>query len=430
MITNERQYKISRQQLSKFQKAIENYSNGDAERRLGSEILARAEMDALQSEYNILSDQISEYEALRSGVIKRFEATNLDELPGIFIRSRIAQQLTQRELGDIVGVKEQQIQRYEATNYSGASLRRLHEISQALKLNITKIIELTPHEANTKLSSGKELAWSNFPIREMYRRGWFEDFNGTLKAALDPSNQVVQNYIGKVIRQPAKAYYRRHVRSGATVDDYALFAWECRILSIAKNKGIKVDFNPESLSDEWITDLVQESRKADGVSRAIAKIEETGIAVIIEPHLSGTHLDGAAFLYRRSPIIGLTLRYDRLDNFWFALLHEIAHVKKHIRQGKIVRIFDDLELKGTDRIETEADSFAQEALISYQVWDKAICRFLRTEETVKLLAKEISIHPSIIAGRIRYEANNYTILSDLVGQGMVRKHFTDVNFGV
>lgn len=429
MITNERQYRISRQQLNKFQKAIQRHNIKEASDRLGSEILAVAELDALRSEFNILADQINEYEALKAGKIKRFEAENLDELPEILIRARIAQQLTQKELGEIIGVKEQQIQRYEAARYEGASLRRLNEIAHALNLNITKIIEVRPLKENGKSSLDAELDWSKFPTREMYTRGWFENFTGTLKAALDPSNHVVKNYIENVIRQPAKALHRKQIRSGSNLDEYALLAWECRVITIAMKKDIKVSFNQDLITDNWISGLVRESYNPDGVPNALAKIEEVGIAVVIEPHLAGTFLDGAGFLYKGKPIIGLTLRYDRLDNFWFALLHEIGHLKKHLKKGILVRIFDDFDTRGSSPIESEADDFARESLIPSAVWDKALCRFLRTEETIQMLADEIQIDPSIIAGRIRFESNNYTLLNSLVGQGKVRKFFPSVEFG-
>ncbi len=429
MITNERQYRITKQQLNRIKEAIKNFDVDEAEDRIGSVILAKAELNALKGEEQVIADQVSEYEALRSGVIKKFEASSLHELPEILIRARIAQQLTQRELGDLIGVKEQQIQRYEASYYSGANLRRLQEISNALKLNITKIVKLQQPVAHIRASQIPVLDWSKFPIREMYRRGWFEGFTGTLDAALDQSNLIVQNYVQDVIKKPAYAYYRRRIRNGVSIDDYALFSWECRILSLAKKRAIGHVFQSEDLTNAWVKELVKQSKEYDGPLRAKEMLEEKGIALVIEPHLARTHIDGAALLYQGSPVIGMTLRYDRLDNFWFVLLHELFHVIKHLRKGRIDCIFDDLDVEAGDQIEKEADQLASEALIPANVWDKAICRFVRTNETVQMQAEDLGINPAIIAGRIRYEANNYTILSDLIGQGEVRKNFPDVRFG-
>ena len=111
MITNERQYKITKQQRLKLNRALKDFNSKEVEQRVGSKILAAAELNVLKSEIEILSDQLSEYEELRSGKKTRLEAASLGELPRILIRARIAQGLTQRELAVRVGLKEQQIQR-------------------------------------------------------------------------------------------------------------------------------------------------------------------------------------------------------------------------------------------------------------------------------------------------------------------------------
>ncbi len=430
MITNERQYKITRSQLRKFKNAIDNHNFDEAMKRLGSVELITAEVEAMQSEFEILTDQIAEYETLISGSIKKFTATSLQELPKVLIRSRIAKRLTQRELAEMVGLKEQQIQRYEASFYSGANIKRLNEIAEALKLNINNIIELSTQVTIASKQSHQELDWGKFPIREMYKKGWFEDFPGTLKAALDPSNQVAKNYVKNVLRQPTPAYYRRQVRTGKTINDYSLFAWECRVRSLAQKKESVVNFNSSALNQDWINYLAKSSKSPDKIAKVVDILAEVGILLIIEPHLSGTYLDGAVFLFNDSPIIGMTLRYDRLDHFWFVLLHELGHIVQHLKKGKIDRFFDNFDEAGKQQIEIEADRFSQESLLPTKIWDQAICRFVQTEESVMLLAEEIGIHPSIIAGRIRFEANNYMILNDLVGQGEVRKKFPNVLFGV
>jgi HTH-type transcriptional regulator/antitoxin HigA len=81
-------------------------------------------------------------------------------------------------------------------------------------------------------------------------------------------------------------------------------------------------------------------------------------------------------------------------------------------------------------LEREADKLAGEALIPKYEWDRAIARFTRSTRSVNDLANKLDISPAIIAGRIRHEANNYVILSDVIGQGAVRKQFPEVHFGV
>ena len=110
MITNERQYRITGAQLENLKKAIDTFNIKAVTKRTKSKILAKAELEALESEYAILSSQLHEYETLKSGTIEVLKASTLEELPSILIRARIAKGLSQRQLADAIGVKEQQIQ--------------------------------------------------------------------------------------------------------------------------------------------------------------------------------------------------------------------------------------------------------------------------------------------------------------------------------
>jgi len=89
MITNERQYRISKAQLAKFKQAIDSFDIHEAARQTGSKLLAKAEWEALKSEEEILSTQLQEYELLKSGAVTVLKAESLDELPNVLIRARI-----------------------------------------------------------------------------------------------------------------------------------------------------------------------------------------------------------------------------------------------------------------------------------------------------------------------------------------------------
>jgi len=123
-----------------------------------------------------------------------------------------------------------------------------------------------------------------------------------------------------------------------------------------------------------------------------------------------------------SPVIGMTLRYDRIDNFWFVLFHELVHVMKHLQKGHVESIFDDLEAEAKD-IEQEANTQAGEILVPDSKWNTALARYVRSEDSIKDFANEMGVSPAIVAGKIRREADNYTILKDMVGQSEVRKLF-------
>ena len=150
--------------------------------------------------------------------------------------------------------------------------------------------------------------------------------------------------------------------------------------------------------------------------------------LVVERHLPGSYLDGAALLANGgTPVVGLTLRYDRLDNFWFVLMHELGHIFLHLFDGLRFDFFDEDGGNDGDVIELEADKFALDALIPEELWNQCLSRFALSEEAVKIDAETIGIAPSIIAGRIRKECDNYTILNNLVGQNRVRSQLEETS---
>ena len=357
------------------------------------------------------------------------KASTLEDLPNILIRARIAKGFSQRQLAEAIGLKEQQIQRYEAEEYASANLQRLSEIAKALCLNISEIAEFRAKQQPTSTADINDLAWDQFPIKEMYRRNWFKGFSGSLSDAMDNAEELVQEYVTSFIDVPIQALARQRIRLGGTVNRYALLAWQCRIIDLVKKEGKKVvnKYKHKSITDEWLNSLAHISTDKDGPKKVVDYLQYSGIRLIIEPHLPQTHLDGAAFLLADSPVIGLTIRYDRIDNFWFVLFHELVHIIKHLHKGDIESIFDDLDVEAGD-IEQEADDLAGEILVPEEKWKTALARYLQTKSSIIDFASELGIHPAIIAGKIRKEANNYIILTDMVGQGDVRRLFPNVCF--
>ncbi|HEV3342705.1 MAG TPA: helix-turn-helix transcriptional regulator [Pirellulales bacterium] len=131
MIKNERQYLITKAQMEKFARAL---AEGEAPMS-GDPLLRKLEADAIRSQLEELGQQIEEYESLRSGRCGVIQADSLEELPSALVKARIAARLSQKELSERLNLKEQQIQRYEATNYRSASLARL-QVAKALGVEV------------------------------------------------------------------------------------------------------------------------------------------------------------------------------------------------------------------------------------------------------------------------------------------------------
>jgi HTH-type transcriptional regulator/antitoxin HigA len=165
---------------------------------------------------------------------------------------------------------------------------------------------------------------------------------------------------------------------------------------------------------------------SDGPKKAVEYLSSKGIKLVIEPHFAHTKLDGAAILQSGVPIVALTLRYDRTDNFWFTLLHECAHVIKHLSEDNSL-ILDDFESETVDEREHEANILARDAVVPIEIWKNHKITYAKhpNKEHVIDLANKMEVHPALIAGRVRYERKRYDILSGLVGNREVRKLFFD-----
>jgi len=141
MIKNERQYRITKAQAQKFESALASIQKKSVEDNKIHPILQKLESKALRSQLEELKTQLSEYEELQSGEVTIPRIRSLEELPLTLIKARIASGLTQKKLAQRLGLKEQQIQRYEANDYRTASFARLLEISEALDMEIQEFKE-------------------------------------------------------------------------------------------------------------------------------------------------------------------------------------------------------------------------------------------------------------------------------------------------
>ena len=136
MITNERQYKITRKKAVGFARAIEQFDTMSQARTDVHPRLLRAEREALKSQLTDLRSELDEYEQLKSAAISAISVASFDELANGLIKARIAAGLSQRALAQRLSLKEQQIQRYEAERYASASFRRLCEVAHALGVRV------------------------------------------------------------------------------------------------------------------------------------------------------------------------------------------------------------------------------------------------------------------------------------------------------
>jgi HTH-type transcriptional regulator/antitoxin HigA len=274
----------------------------------------------------------------------------------------------------------------------------------------------------------EEVDWQKFPLKEMAKRGWLKATPKELRG--DAKRLVVRFFepLGDIESVPV--FCRRTIveRSGKSMDKYALRAWTTRVLIRAKSMELS-SYSTRTVDKEFMEQVAHLSPSEKGPIEAQKYLADHGIALIVEPHLPRTHLDGAAMLSSDGrPIIGLTIRHDRIDNFWFNLIHELAHIWKHLKSSDETFV-DDLDSgPGKDPREKEADRLAGEILIPRRIWKRSDAYRQRTTDAIQDLALRLKIHPAIIAGKIRHDAKNYYILSQMVGKGKVRMLFPDIDW--
>jgi HTH-type transcriptional regulator/antitoxin HigA len=321
------------------------------------------------------------------------------------------QKLKQKDLIPFIGSKSKVSE--VLSGRRTLSLPMIRALSEGLGIPLKVLIQGNENE------SEPDFDFSKFPIKAMSNRGWInklsenaEGIGLMLREFLEP--------IGLDNLQKVRYRMTKTIRSNQKMDQYSLLAWTARIYNEAENKA--VDFSLSNLSQDFMQELVKLSIKDNGPILAKQRLQEKGIALVIEPHLPHTYIDGAAILLE-NPIIGMTLRFDRIDNFWFTLMHELSHVFLHYGKG-IDGFFDDLEFSLTGEVfEWEADNLAAELLIPEDRWERSAAHLLPTESAAKLLAAELGIHVAIVAGRIRKERKNFALLNDLIGQGEVKGLF-------
>jgi transcriptional regulator with XRE-family HTH domain len=146
MITNERQYAIGRAAADRFAAALAELG----QRTDLSPAQHGLERDGLRGQLDDLRAELAQYEALRDGRVREVGVSSLLEVPLALIQARVAAGLTQKQLADCLGVREQQVQQDEATGYASAGLDRLHATATLLGVRFEGIAHL-PEQGAVKV---------------------------------------------------------------------------------------------------------------------------------------------------------------------------------------------------------------------------------------------------------------------------------------
>lgn len=310
------------------------------------------------------------------------------------------------------------------------TVQMIRAISVGLGIPVETLVADTAKPIMETSTAGEAIDWGKFPVREMERRGWFSELKVKTRSS---SEEMVKAFLAQIgMNNAAHAFYRRTFR-GDEIDKksyYSILAWTARVLIRAKpcEKSIS-KFDPSKITPVFFRELAQLSWFDQGPVLAIEFLEKCGIVLIVEPRLPNTLIDGAAMLTERgTPVIALTLRYDRIDYFWFTLLHELAHVWKHL--NTVDEAFVD-RLESIDSVnikEKEANRISRNALIPRAIWKRSQAFLSPTNDNIRQLADNMHIHPAIVVGRLQHETGQYDRFREFLGAGSVRRAFPNVSF--
>ena len=434
MILTDLQLRASQKHLSDLNTWI---SELKSEVNVSSDQFLILELQGLEGFAADIQSEIEEYETLRGGTFTPPRLTKLSDLPVLLVQTRIARGWSQEKLADLTNTKVVTLQRYEENSYLGASLSKLLEVAQALDIDTSDVLR---HTYGDSVGSSREipslnlreLDWGEFPVKEAFDRGWIQE-----KFVKNRTEAFKTWFVESTGPYTLSALYRKQNNCTLHANEPSLLAWQARVLQIANHELNGLALPEFKGDDRWIKYLTSVTTEPDGPMQVKELLREQGILFVIEPHLPQTYLDGATLqTHDGVPIIALTLRRDRLDYFWFTLFHELGHLHCHLF-SRLNNGFIDLDVLREEKLsdpsistvgddlESEADKFASEWLIKSSAWETCLSRFSASHQAVLADAQRLNIHPSIIAGRIRYEQNNYKILNDLVGHGQLQRHFPE-----
>src|SRR5579885_3153648 len=352
--------------------------------------------------------------------------------PGTFIEEELeARGWTQADLAYILGVDGAQLNRLikghtDITPDSAVALGEAFDMPAEFFLNLQKMYDL--HKAKRADPGVRTRAsWvSVFPIREMIKRGWIEDAEPAL---LDLQ---MMRFFGKnrvedipfVSNAPALAYAAK--KTGYEKLTPIQYVWLNRVRKIAESAADCPRYSRDTLIGSLGRIRAHMLDKSD-IAHIPEILWDAGVRLVLVEALPGSKIDGVCVWLEGQPVIGLTLRWDRFDNFCFVVRHEIEHVLQGDGREQSFAPVDEFNAGfelGDD--EPECERVANDASAEFCVPQDLLNSFLLrkapfiSERDVLAFAARVEINPAVVVGQIQNRTKNYAWLRKY--QSPVREH--------
>lgn len=250
--------------------------------------------------------------------------------------------------------------------------------------------------------SRRATLYNAVPLKELVKNGWIE-----YKENVDELEQQIISFLGienlGQMKQVAVRFRASQVRSPRPE---SLVCWLRRAEILASAASAK-SYASDNLA-KGVSRLTTFSRSVGQRELVMRHLAELGVRLVIVPHLEKTYVDGAAFwLGKESPVVALSMRFDRADNFWFTLMHELAHILMHSAYGTKSFVDVELEKASTDQYENQANNQARDWLIPPDAYEQFLsrCRGRFSKQHVLDFAYELGISPGIVVGRLHFDGH-------------------------
>lgn len=337
--------------------------------------------------------------------------------PGEFIREELdAREWSQRDLAYILGVPEQAVNlilsgKRGISPEMAKALGNAFDVSPDFFANLQKAYEMSNAREPDPGVARRAQFQSAYPVREMIRRGWLEDTDIAMLEA-----QMMRFFQANSIADiPHLAHAAKKSNYEETTPSQ--LAWLYRVRQIAAE--MVVDAYSEKRLKDVLAKLPQLMVDPEEVRHVPRLLTECGIRFVIVETLPKANIDGVCFWFdARSPVIGLSTRHDRIDNFWFVLRHELEHVLN--RDGVEAPVID-VELEGENAgtsgdlppEEVKANRAAANLCVPEDELDSFYIRkapFI-SERDVLGFARRIQRHPGVVVGQLQFKMGRYDYLT-------------------
>lgn len=326
--------------------------------------------------------------------------------------------LRQKDIADLLGGRNRASE--VLSRKRPLTLPMIRALSERLEIPAALLVRSPTAEPY----SGTDFDENDVPIDEIQRRGWIE--------AGVTASQLIRRLLAPTT-SPVLLRHTKFFGGSSRTNHVRIQLWLARVREIADSREyLRGRYQQDALNLEVLRYIARLSWMENGPRLAMSFLAERGIALVVEPHLSPTRLDGASMIGRSgAPVIGLTIREDRQDNFWFTLMHELVHAWKHLDADGLRAIADENIEKASidvEEIEQEANELAADILIDRATWHRSQAHLQPTAQSITDFANQLQVSKAVVAGRVRYERRNYSLFSKLVGYRTVRSKFPEVKW--